>query len=314
MQPIFARLSLCVVATLQLAFLFTSCEYDHSANSDYLLPQKEEQIDSVKFYNSRHYSAGFKFQTLDTLRLFRHAPFSNDVAEAMLLAEGETDTLTVEPGQTVVVSEIRKMRNRSESDSIAIFIAVNAKDHGWLWENALAGHVRPDGAIAAVISAFPRGWSLALWSLLPLAGLMLLMRRRRQGNSLASICRPFYPRLLLLSVATCSLLHASYVSFAPAAWHEFYYHPMLSPLAAGLPLLMRAFLFTLWCVIVSILATLDDLRTRLPIVNAVFVAAVLTCLSLLLYAVITLTVPIYVGYAVFALIAFLLLRRPKVRA
>ena len=119
----------------------------------------------------------------------------------------------------------------------------------------------------------------------------------------------FYPTLLALLVASSATFYASIQLFAADTWQHFYYHPTLNPFST--PPLLSVFLSSVWAILIVALATVDDVRHRLPFGDAVLYLFGLCGVCAVNYILFSLSTLYYVGYPLLAAYFYFAICRVK---
>ena len=107
----------------------------------------EEQLDSISFYTTHHYTQNFNFLVrADSLPIIPQLP-----AEA--ISEMPVDTLMLYKGEPLVVADIMTVPADS-IDSIWVKVARDQLTFGWIHERELLNAVSPDDTISQFIDFF----------------------------------------------------------------------------------------------------------------------------------------------------------------
>lgn len=280
----------------------TSCYYQGPYTSD-AWSLTERQVDSISFYTTHHYTENFNFLVKsDSLILIAQHPTE--------YVNGFTvDTLSVYRHDRIVVADITTMPTDSV-DSIWVQVARDEETIGWIHENEMLSGVAPDAPISQFIDFFSDVHLLAFLSLLVVALAVFAVRRlMRLGAKTVHFndISTFYPTLLCLLVASSAVFYGSIQLFAPESWRHYYYHPTLNPFSV--PLHLGLFLSSVWLLIIVAIATVDDVRRRLPLGEALFYFIGLAAVCAVDYVVFSITTLYYVGYPLYlAYVAFALWR------
>lgn len=257
----------------------------------------EDQIDSLTFYATHHYTDNYNFVVKsDSIILVSQQPEE-------YLGHLAVDTFVVRRNEHLVVADIRIIPADS-IDSVWVQVARDQFTFGWTRESALLPNVVPDDPISQFISAFSDKHLLCFIVIILGIGIAYLMRHllKKQAkivhfNDIDS----FYPTLLALLVASSATLYSSIQLFASDSWQHFYYHPTLNPFTT--PLLLSIFITSVWAILIVAIAAIDDARKLLPIGEALLYLCGLAAVCAINYIVFSLTTLIYIGYLL--LIAYL---------
>lgn len=290
--------------------LLSSC-YNRGQLSPDAWNLTEQQLDSISFYTTHHYTQNYNFQVrVDSVPLIVQLP-----VEA--INEMPIDTLMVYRNDHIVVADITTVPVDT-IDSIWVKVARDQQTFGWIHEHDMLLAVSPDDPISEFIDVFSDVHLLVFLTFVVAVVAAYIYRRqmRRQAhlvhfNDIAS----FYPTLLCLLVASSATLYSSIQLFDPEKWRHFYFNPTLNPFAV--PLSLGLFLVSVWVILIVAIAVLDDVRRLLPFGEAVLYLLGLgaTCaVAYIVFSVLTLYYigyPLLVAYCVFALWSYF--RRPRPR-
>ena len=231
------------------------------------------------------------------------------IGAAEALIDMPVDTLQLYRKNVVVVADIVTVP-ADTIDSIWVKVARDEETLGWIHESQLLTGVSPDDPISAFIDFFSNAHLLIFLAIIAVTGalyvLRRLMRRRAKIVHLNDI-PSFYPTLLCLLVATSATLYSSIQLFDPEMWRHFYYHPTLNPYAV--PFWLCVFLCSLWAAVLVAVATLDDVRRRLPFGEAILYLLGLVATCAVVYVVFSVLTMYYVGYLLLPVYIVWALRR-----
>lgn len=280
-----------------LVLLCTSC-YNHGQQTPDAWDLTRQQIDSISFSTTHHYSQNYNFVvTANSLPLADALPYQT------------FDTLYVTEGERIVVAEIRTVPTDS-IDSVWVKVARDQVTQGWIRESELLEGVSPDDPISQFIDLFSNTHLLIFLALCVMVGgayaMRILLRRRAyivHFNDIDS----FYPTLLCILVAASATLYASIQNVGTEQWRHFYYHPSLNPFT--LPLTLGLFVASVWAIIIVGLAALDDILRRLPAGEALLYFFGLGAVCAVDYVVFSISTLYYVGYLLLVIYIIFALRR-----
>ena len=268
------------IATLSLC----AC-YNHRQRTPDAWDLTKQQIDSISFSTTHHYTQNFNF-----IVNVSSLPLSDELPEMTF------DTVYVTKGERIVVAEIQTVPTDT-IDSVWVKVARDQITQGWIRESELLQGVSPDDPISQFIDFFSDTHLLIFLAVCVIVGSAYAMRRllRRQAyivhfNDIDS----FYPTLLCVLVASSAALYASIQMFGPESWRHFYYHPSLNPFA--LPLHLGIFVAAVWAIIIVGVAVLDDVFRKLQGVEAVLYLAGLAAVCAVIYVVFSIFTLYYIGY------------------
>lgn len=279
---------LCSVISYVFVFLLSqflfSC-YNHGQQTPDAWDLTKQQIDSISFSTTHHYSQNYNF-------LVR----ASSLPLADQWGEHAFDTLYVTKGERVVVAEIQTVPEDS-IDSVWVKVARDQVTQGWIRESELLVGVSPDDPISQFIDAFSDTHLLIFLAFCVIVGGAYAMRRllRRRAyivhfNDIDS----FYPTLLCILIAALATLYASIQTYGAEQWRHFYYHPSLNPFTLPLPL--GLFVASVWAFIIVGIAAFDDTLRRLPVADALLYFCGLGAVCAVLYVVFSILTLYYVGY------------------
>ena len=299
-----------LLTCLSVLLLLSSC-YNRGQLSPDAWDLTEQQLDSISFYTTHHYTENYNFLVrADSMPIIQQLP-----AEA--ISEMPVDTLMVYKNEHLVVADITSVP-ADTIDSIWVKVARDQNTFGWIHEHDLLTAVSPDDPISEFIDFFSDAHLLIFLALLVVVVAAYVIRKlnRRQAklvhfNDIAS----FYPTLTCLLVAASATLYSSIQLFDPEKWRHFYYHPTLNPFAV--PLSLGTFLVTVWAILIVSIATFDDVRRQLSFGEAILYLLGLGATCAVVYVVFSIFTLYYIGYPLFvAYLVFALwcyLRRPRPR-
>ena len=269
--------------------LLSSC-YNRGQQTPDALSLTEAQIDSISFYTTHHYTEGYNFQVrVDSLPIIQQLP-----AEAVI--DMPVDTLQLYRKDIIVVADIVTVAADS-IDSVWVKVARDEFTLGWVRESDLLTGVSPDDPISAFIDFFSNAHLLIFLALIVVVGAVYVLRHLMRRN--AKIVHlndipSFYPTLLCLLLAISATIYSSIQLFDPEKWRHFYYHPTLNPYAV--PFWLGLFLCTVWAIVLVGVATLDDVRRRLPFGEAILYLLGLGAVCAVVYVVFSVFTLYYIGY------------------
>ena len=290
--------------------LLTAC-YNRGQQTPDAWDLTEQQLDSISFYTTHHYTQNYNFQVrADSMPIIRQLP-----AEA--LSDMPVDTLMVYRNEHLVVADITTVP-ADTIDSIWVKVARDQDTFGWIHEHDMLLAVSPDDPISEFIDFFSDAHLLIFLGLFVVIGAVFVIRKLniRQAKLVHFNDIPsFYPTLLCILVATAAMLYSSIQLFNPEKWRHFYYHPTLNPYAV--PPSLGIFLVSLWAILIVGLAVLDDVRRLLSFADALLYLLGLGAVCAVVYVVLSVFTLYYIGYLFYAAyVAFALwsyFRHPRPR-
>lgn len=290
-----------------VAMLFASCYYSHPNKGDQWTSTDERVVDSATFYVKHHYWTGYNFKTIDSLAL-QTAPPAEDLSDYINMWN---DTVRIKKRDELVVAHIRYVPTDTV-DSVWVKVARDQLTQGWIHESELLERVVPNDPISKFIYYFSDRRSVFVLSLVGLILLFWLVQSVRHKRFRIVHFRDipsFYPTLLCLCVSGSAAIYGSLQRFVPATWVEFYYHPTLNPFNTELPVILALFIASVWFMLISAVAVIEEVRRQSDIGDTLSYLASLGGVCMVLYLVFTLTTPLYFGYPLLALYWFFAIRQ-----
>jgi len=299
-----------LLTCLSVLLLLSSC-YNRGQLSPDAWDLTEQQLDSISFYTTHHYTENYNFLVrADSMPIIQQVP-----AEA--ISDMPLDTLMVYRDEHLVVADITTVPADS-IDSVWVKVARDQLTFGWIHERDLLTAVSPDDPISEFIDFFSDAHLLIFLVFVVMVVSVYVYRKQRQRQAKLvhfNDIDSFYPSLLCLLVATSATLYSSIQLFEPEKWRHFYFHPTLNPFAV--PTDLGLFLVSVWAIVIVAVAVLDDVRRQLPFGEAILYLLGLgaTCaVAYIIFSVFTLYYigyPLLVAYFVFAFWCYF--RRPRPR-
>ncbi len=272
-----------------LTTLFCACYQQEQQTSD-AWNLTEQQIDSISFYTTHHYTQNYNFLVKsDSLCLIAQHP--TEVVNGL-----PVDTLFVYRGNRIVVADITKMQADS-IDSIWVKVARDQQTIGWIHEHDLLPATSPDKPISLFIDYFSNTHLLIFMAILVLVTAVFAIRKLlRLGARMVHFndISSFYPTLLCLFVATTAVFYSTIQLFAPDSWRHYYYHPTLNPFSV--PFHLSLFLLSVWAMLIVAIAAVDDVRRQLPAGSALFYYLGLAGVCAICYVAFSVSTLYYLGY------------------
>lgn len=292
-----------IVSLLALLLLLSGCYHQPPTHNEGTADLTEEQLDSLSFSASHHYSNNYNFVVkADSLPLVRQQPEE-------LVTDVVLDTLYVKRNDHVAVADIRIVPASGE-DSVWVQLARDQSTFGWINETQLLPNVVPDDPISQFISTFSDVHLLIFLVVICVIGMLYLALKIVRANAFLVHVRDidsFYPTLLALLVAASATFYAGIQLFAADTWRHFYYHPTLNPFTV--PLLLSVFLASVWAILIIGLATVDDVRHKLPFSDAMLYLCGLAGVCAVNYIVFSISTLYYVGYPLLLLYGYWAIKR-----
>ena len=293
---------LCLSFFAVLLSLLTGCYRQESRTPDGWIPT-EEQVDSISFYTTHHYSQNYNFViTGDSMQLILQQP--SEAVSGMLV-----DTIVICHDDRIVVADIVTLPVDT-IDSVWVQVARDQLTMGWVHERDLLAVASPDNMISRFIDFFSDTHLLIMLGIVVLCLALYVVSRLYRHNAKIVHFRDidsFYPTLLALLVAASAVFYSTIQLVNPESWRHFYYHPTLNPFAV--PLHLGLFLISVWALLIVSVATFDDVYRRLSAGQALLYFIGLAAVCSVDYVVFSVSTLYYVGYPLFLLYAVFALRR-----
>jgi len=285
-----------------LFLMFNSCYHQEPETSDAWIVT-EEQMDSISFYTTHHYTQNYNFfVTADTLRLIVQQPTE-------FLSEMWVDTIAVVNNDRLVVADIM-MLSTDTIDSVWVQVARDQETIGWVREKEMLPNVAPDNPISRFIDAFSDTHlliMLAFWAVVAAIYTIWALARRNAKIVHFNDIPSFYPTLLALFVAAAAVFYSTIQLVAPDSWRHYYYHPTLNPFAV--PLHLGIFIFSVWALLLISLAAIDDIRRHLPFGETILYLFGLMGVCTINYVVFSISTLYYIGYPLLVIYVIIAVRR-----
>ena len=293
------RSILSLLTSLLLPLFLVSC-YNRGPITPDAWNLTEQQIDSISFYTTHHYTQNYNFiVTSDSLVVIAQQPEAMPIPEVFSSLHGAADSSlftlhsSLFKGERIVVADIMTVPSDT-IDSIWVKVA----------------RVSPDDPISQFIDFFSDVHLLVFLAfcvvIVAAYGVRRLMRHGAKivhFNDIPS----FYPTTLCLLVASSAVLYSSIQLFGPESWRHFYYHPSLNPF--GMPLHLGLFVSSVWAIVIVAIATVDDVTKHLPLGSAILYLGGLLAVCAVDYVIFSITTLYYIGYPLLIAYYIFALRR-----
>ena len=287
---------------LMLVCSLFSCFYQGPYTSD-AWSLTEQQLDSISFYTTHHYTRNFNFSVnKDSLLLIAQHPteYINGL---------QVDSFYIYKSNKIVVADFATIPNDSV-DTLWVRVARDEETIGWIHEINLLESVSPDTPISQFIDTFSNTHLLVFGCLAILTLAILVFRRiKRLGSRIVYFndINSFYPTFLCILISSSAVFYSTIQLLAPETWRHFYYHPTLNPFSV--PLHIGLFLTSVWGLLIVLIATIDDVRRHLNGWEMVSYLLGLAAVCGVLYIVFSLTTLYYVGYLLYVVLLSICLRK-----
>ena len=262
-----------------------------------LLNMSPQQIDSLVFRLTHHYSTNFNFVVkADSIMLI---PREGDVS----------DTCYVRDGELIAVAAVS-----NHIDTLWVKVAHDQHTMGWIAESELLRHSSPDDPISEILYAL--SGSRGIWmSVFAAIGLSAFFVKRRKNNklrlfSLEQMQSP-YPSMLLALIALMAVLYSTVQNFVPEYWQEYYFHPSLNPLM--LPPIMAMLVVLVWLLIITFIAVCDEVYHHFDVLDGALYIFELLGVGMIVYLIVSWTTIIFIGYLLTPVFLHYLYERRKTK-
>jgi len=272
--------------------LMQGCYRQESPTPDGWIPT-EEQVDSVSFYTTHHYTQNYNFVvTGDSLQLIVQQP--SEAVSGMMV-----DTITVQRDDRLVVADIVTLPVDTV-DSVWVQVARDQLTMGWVHEKDMLERVSPDNVISRFIDFFSDTHLLIMLGIVVLCIALFVVSRLYRHNAKIVHFRDidsFYPTMLTLLVSASAVFYSTIQLLDPESWRHFYYHPTLNPFSV--PLHLGLFLSSVWAIFIVGIAAFYDILHRLSAGQALLYILGLAAVCSVDYVVLSVSTLYYVGYLLF---------------
>ena len=279
----------CYLLIIVLMLLQQSCYRRESPTPDGWIPTAE-QMDSISFYTTHHYSQNYNFVVVaDSIDLVVQQPFENSTVKVQ-------DTVVVHREDRVVVADIITLPTDTV-DSVWVQVARDGQTIGWIREVFLLKGVAPDNPISRFIDVFSDNHLLVMLGIVVLCLALFVVSRLYRRNAKIVHFRDissFYPTLLALLVSMAAVFYSTIQLVDPESWRHFYYHPSLNPFS--LPLHLGIFVTSVWAIFIVGIATFYDIFRMLTPGQALLYVLGLVAVISIDYVVFSVLTLYYVGY------------------
>lgn len=215
-------------------------------------------------------------------------------------------------GAQVVVAEFA-IHAEDSVDSVWVKVAHSQKVQGWLRESELISSFVPVDSLSQFIYLFSDthvSYFVIVVALFIAVYLFRAFRRKQIRMVYFNDIDSIYPLLLCLLMAVSATLYESVQLFAPETWQEYFFNPTLSPFKV--PGILSAFLFSLWLIMLVMLAAFDDIFGQLSSPSeAFFYVLGLLSACIFCYFFFILTTRYYIGYLFLGIAVMLFVQKVR---
>lgn len=279
---------------LLLLVVFCGCRYSPAEPSGWDIPQRTK--DSLELLSKHHFTLNTNFQVMSDSLLVEQLPVKGKFKK-------------IKEGETIVVAEFMNIPADS-IDSTWVKVARDQNTQGWIRKSELLRQVTPQDSISQFISLFSRGHGV-YFLIICIFFVALFFVRAFQKKQIRLVyfndIDSIFPMLLCLLISFSATLYGSIQTFVPETWEHYYFNPTLNPFK--LPFLLALFITSIWAIIITALATLDDLFRQVRLYTAFFYLAGLASVCVLCYLFFIYTTPFYIGYLFLILMTYFFIQR-----
>jgi hypothetical protein len=208
----------------------------------------------------------------------------------------QTDSFSIFRKQQLAVSDIHILPQDS-IDSVWVQVVSEQGRMGWIHEKEMLTSVVPTDPISQFVMFFSRTHTMLAVILVVIMSAIYIMRLSNMRNAPLVHLRDidsFYPSLLCIIVACSATFYASLQMFGPDTWQHFYFHPSINPFI--MPPILAVFISSVWAMLIVGIATVDDVRHKLPLEDAILYLFGLVGVCSILYIIFSISTLYYVGY------------------
>ena len=257
----FSALILTLCLLLTAVPLIAQADYKAMKSSEPLIQfiKQCEGFESKKYSDFGHYSIGYNFIVKgDSIILISQQPEEH-------VSQLETDSFSIRHNRHLAVTDINILPQDS-IDSVWVQVVSDQGRLGWIHERQLLNNVVPTDPISQFIMFFSSTHVVLAVILVVMMSVFYIMRLVTQRNAPLVHLRDidsFYPSLLCIIVACSATFYASLQMFGADTWQHFYYHPSVNPFI--MPPILGIFISSIWAMLIVGIATIDDVRHKLPL-------------------------------------------------
>ncbi len=312
-------------------------------DSVYISQLTNDQIDSLEFRLTHHYTVNDNFKVLaDSIKLVPRENEQSDTAyvyrnemlavvkvkrnfvsqddslelsqadvnlmKSIEEASHELDKSTAPPPPTDLVAQTPKDSSQTATDTVWVKVASEHETMGWITESALLKHTVPNDSISELLRSLTNTRLLWMGGLLLLGILGVYIHRWYNKKNLRMVklneMDSLYPFLFIILIAMLACLYASIQNFTPEYWQEYYFHPTLNPFL--LPPVMAILVILVWLIIIVFIALLMETYNHFTFARGVAYFLEIMGASMFVYLFISWTTRIYIGYLLFIILAWFL--------
>ncbi len=301
-------------------------------DSVYISQLTNDQIDSLEFRLTHHYTINDNFKVLaDSIKLVPREDEQSDTTyvfrnEMLAIVKVKRNFVSAEDSLELSQADVNLMKSMEEAnqqvdqsspppsdivaaqakdstlsipaDTVWVKVATEHKTMGWITESTLLKHTVPNDSISELLRSLTNTRLLWMGGLLLLGILGVYIHRWYNKKNIRMVkineMDSLYPFLFIMLIAMLACLYSSIQNFAPEYWQEYYFHPTLNPFL--LPPVMAILVILVWLIIIVFIALLMETYNHFSFARGVAYFLEIMGASMLVYLFISWTTRIYIGY------------------
>ena len=311
-------------------------------DSVYISQLTNDQIDSLEFRLTHHYTINDNFKVLaDSIKLVPREDEQSDTTyvfrnEMLAIVKVKRNFVSAEDSLELSQADVNLMKSMEEAnqqvdqsspppsdivaaqakdstlsipaDTVWVKVATEHKTMGWITESTLLKHTVPNDSISELLRSLTNTRLLWMGGLLLLGILGVYIHRWYNKKNIRMVkineMDSLYPFLFIMLIAMLACLYSSIQNFAPEYWQEYYFHPTLNPFL--LPPVMAILVILVWLIIIVFIALLMETYNHFSFARGVAYFLEIMGASMLVYLFISWTTRIYIGYLLFIILTWFL--------
>lgn len=311
-------------------------------DSVYISQLTNDQIDSLEFRLTHHYTINDNFKVLaDSIKLVPREDEQSDTTyafrdEMLAIVRVKRNFVSAEDSLELSQADVNLMKSMEEAtqevdkvsptpsgidlstasdsvvatpaDTVWVKVATEHKTMGWITESTLLKHTVPNDSISELLRSLTNTRLLWMGGLLLLGILGVYLHRWYNKKNVRMVkineMDSLYPFLFMMLIALLACLYSSIQNFAPEYWQEYYFHPTLNPFL--LPPVMALLVILVWLIIIVFIALLMETYSHFSFARGVAYFLEIMGASMFVYLFISWTTRIYVGYFLFIVLVWFL--------
>ncbi len=311
-------------------------------DSVYISQLTNDQIDSLEFRLTHHYTINDNFKVLaDSIKLVPREDEQSDTTyvfrnEMLAIVKVKRNFVSAEDSLELSQADVNLMKSMEEAnqqvdqsspppsdlvaaqakdstlsipaDTVWVKVATEHKTMGWITESTLLKHTVPNDSISELLRSLTNTRLLWMGGLLLLGILGVYIHRWYNKKNIRMVkineMDSLYPFLFIMLIAMLACLYSSIQNFAPEYWQEYYFHPTLNPFL--LPPVMAILVILVWLIIIVFIALLMETYNHFSFARGVAYFLEIMGASMFVYLFISWTTRIYIGYMLFIILTWFL--------